>query len=107
MKNLGQMMKQIQGMQTQMNEMQAGLERLEMSGQSGGGMVSVTLNGKGEMRAVKIDPKLLDPVEVEVLEDLILAAAKDAKSKVDQHVAGEMARLTGGLPLPPGMKLPF
>jgi nucleoid-associated protein EbfC len=107
MKNLGQMMKQIQGMQTQMAEVQAGLERLELSGQSGGGMVSVTLNGKGEMRAVKIDPKLLDPAEVEVLEDLILAAAKDAKSKVDQHVASEMAKVTGGLALPPGMKLPF
>ena len=107
MKNLGQMMKQIQGMQSQMAEMQANLERLEMSGQSGGGMVSVTLNGKGEMRAVKIDPKLLDPAEVEVLEDLILAAAKDAKAKVDQHMASEMARVTGGLPLPPGMKLPF
>ena len=65
MKNLGQMMKQIQGMQSQMADMQASLERLEMSGQSGGGMVSVTLNGKGEMRGVKIDPKLLDPAEVE------------------------------------------
>jgi hypothetical protein len=107
MKNLGQMMKQIQGMQSQMAEMQANLERMEMSGQSGGGMVSVTLNGKGEMRALKIDPKLLDPSEVEVLEDLILAAAKDAKAKVDQHMASEMARVTGGLPLPPGMKLPF
>ena len=107
MKNLGQMMKQIQGMQSQMAEMQANLERVEMSGQSGGGMVSVTLNGKGEMRALKIDPKLLDPAEVEVLEDLILAAAKDAKAKVDQHMATEMARVTGGLPLPPGMKLPF
>ena len=90
-----------------MTEMQAALERLEMTGQSGGGMVSVTLSGKGEMRGVKIDPKLLDPAEVEVLEDLIMAAAKDAKAKVDQHVAGEMAKLTGGLPLPPGMKLPF
>lgn len=107
MKNLGQMMKQIQGMQSQMAEMQANLERMEMSGQSGGGMVSVTFNGKGEMRALKIDPKLLDPSEVEVLEDLILAAAKDAKAKVDQHMASEMARVTGGLPLPPGMKLPF
>jgi len=107
MKNLGQMMKQIQGMQSQMQEMQAALERMEMTGQAGGGMVNVTLNGKGEMRRVKIDPKLLDPAEVEVLEDLILAAAKDAKAKVDEHVASEMSKLTGGLPLPPGMKLPF
>jgi DNA-binding YbaB/EbfC family protein len=107
MKNLGQFMKQAQAMQTRMAEMQAELERIEMTGQSGGGMVKVTLNGKGEMRAVKIDPKLVDPAEVDVLEDLILAAAKDAKSKVEEHVAGEMSKLTGGLPLPPGMKLPF
>ena len=107
MKNLGQMMKQIQGMQSQMQEMQSALERMEMTGQAGGGMVNVTLSGKGEMRRVKIDPKLLDPAEIEVLEDLILAAAKDAKAKVDEHVASEMSKLTGGLPLPPGMKLPF
>jgi nucleoid-associated protein EbfC len=107
MKNLGQFMKQAQAMQTRMAEMQAELERIEMAGQAGGGMVKVTLNGKGEMRAIKIDPKLVDPAEVEVLEDLILAAAKDAKSKVEEHVAGEMSKLTGGLPLPPGMKLPF
>jgi DNA-binding YbaB/EbfC family protein len=107
MKNLGQFMKQAQAMQTRMAEMQAELERIEMAGQAGGGMVKVTLNGKGEMRAIKIDPKLVDPAEVEILEDLILAAAKDAKSKVEEHVAGEMSKLTGGLPLPPGMKLPF
>jgi nucleoid-associated protein EbfC len=107
MKNLGQFMKQAQAMQTRMAEMQAELERIELTGQSGGGMVKVTLNGKGEMRAVKIDPKLVDPAEVDVLEDLILAATKDAKGKVEEHVAGEMSKLTGGLPLPPGMKLPF
>jgi DNA-binding YbaB/EbfC family protein len=107
MKNIGQLMKQAQAMQSRMAEMQAELERIEMAGQAGGGMVRITLNGKGEMRAVKIDPKLLDPAEVEVLEDLILAAAKDAKTKVEEHVAAEMAKLTGGLQLPPGMKLPF
>jgi hypothetical protein len=107
MKNLGNLMKQAQQMQSRMAEMQAELERVEMTGQAGGGMVKVTLNGKGEMRAIKIDPKLIDPAEVEVLEDLVIAAAKDAKSKVEEHVAGEMGKLTGGLPLPPGMKLPF
>jgi DNA-binding YbaB/EbfC family protein len=107
MKNLGQFMKQAQAMQTRMAEMQAELERIEMTGQAGGGMVKVTLNGKGEMRAIKIDPKLAEPSEVEMLEDLIIAATKDAKSKVEEHVAGEMSKLTGGLPLPPGMKLPF
>lgn len=107
MKNLGQMMKQAQAMQARMAEMQAELERIEMTGQAGGGMVKVTLNGKGDMRSIKIDPKLLDPTEVEVLEDLIRAAAKDAKDKVESHMAAEMGKLTGGLPLPPGMKLPF
>jgi DNA-binding YbaB/EbfC family protein len=107
MKNLGQLMKQAQAMQSRMAEMQAELERVEMTGQAGGGMVKVTLNGKGEMRGLKIDPKLADPAEIEVLEDLIVAAAKDAKSKVDEHTATEMGKLTGGLPLPPGMKLPF
>jgi DNA-binding YbaB/EbfC family protein len=107
MKNLGQLMKQAQAMQSRMAEMQAELERVEMTGQAGAGMVKVTLNGKGEMRGLKIDPKLLDPAEVEVLEDLVIAAAKDAKAKVEAHVAGEMSKLTGGLPLPPGMKLPF
>jgi DNA-binding YbaB/EbfC family protein len=107
MKNLGQLMKQAQAMQSRMAEMQAELERVEMTGQSGGGMVQVTLNGKGEMRALKIDPQLAVPAEVEVLEDLIIAAAKDAKTKVEAHVAEEMAKVTGGMSLPPGMKLPF
>jgi DNA-binding YbaB/EbfC family protein len=107
MKNLGQMMKQAQQMQARMAEMQAKLDQVEMTGASGGGMVQVTLNGKGEMRRVKIDPALVDPKDVEVLEDLILAAANDAKAKVEAHVGGEMAKLTGGLQLPPGIKLPF
>jgi DNA-binding YbaB/EbfC family protein len=107
MKNLGQMMKQAQAMQTRMAELQAELERMEMTGQAGGGMVRVTLNGKGDMRAIKIDPKLVNPAEVEVLEDLIRAATKDAKDKVEAHMASEMGKLTGGLGLPPGMKLPF
>ncbi len=107
MKNLGQMMKQAQEMQAKMAELQARLEAVEIAGASGGGMVSVTVNGKGDLRAVKIDPKLVDPAEVEVLEDLIVAACKDAKTKVEARVAEEMAKLTGGLQLPPGLKLPF
>ena len=107
MKNIGQLMKQAQAMQEKMAEMQAQLEAVEMIGVAGGGSVQLTLNGKGDLKKVAIDKTLVDPEEVEVLEDLILAAAKDAKSKVDQHVASEMSRLTGGLPLPPGMKLPF
>ena len=107
MKNLGQMMKQAQEMQARMGELQAKLEAVEMSGASGGGLVQVTLNGKGEMRQIKIDKSLADPNETEVLEDLILAAFNDAKSRVESHVAEEMSKLTGGLKLPPGMKLPF
>jgi DNA-binding YbaB/EbfC family protein len=107
MKNLGQMMKQAQEMQARMAEMQARLDQVEMTGASGGGLVQVTLTGKGEMRKIKIDKSLVDPNEIEVLEDLILAAFTDAKQRVESHVAGEMSKLAGGLKLPPGMKLPF
>jgi len=107
MKNLGQMMKQAQQMQERMAELQSKLEGVELSGASGGGMVQVTLNGKGEMRRIKIDRSLIDPNEAEVLEDLILAAFNDAKAHVEAHMAEEMKKLTGGLSLPPGMKLPF
>jgi len=107
MKNLGQMMKQAQQMQAKMAELQEKLAGAETSGTAGGGMVQVTMNGKGELRAVKIDPGLLTPDDVEVLEDLIVAAANDAKAKVEAQVAEEMQKLTGGIALPPGMKLPF
>ena len=107
MKNLGQMMKQAQEMQAKMAELQEKLAETEMSGAAGGGMVQVTVNGKGAMRAVKIDPSLVDPQDIEVLEDLIVAAFNDAKAKVEAHVAEEMQKMTGGLGLPPGMKLPF
>jgi hypothetical protein len=107
MKNLGQMMKQAQQMQARMAEMQAQLDQLEMTGAAGGGMVQVTLSGKGEMRRVRIDKSLLDPNEVEVLEDLIVAAFNDGRAKVEAHVQEEMAKLTGGLNLPGGFKLPF
>jgi DNA-binding YbaB/EbfC family protein len=107
MKNLSQMLKQAQEMQSKMAEMQSALEQIEVAGQSGGGLVSVTVSGKGEVRKVKIDPKLATPEDVEVLEDLIVAAAKDAKAKADAQMADQMAKLTGGLQLPPGFKLPF
>ncbi|NIA71295.1 YbaB/EbfC family nucleoid-associated protein [Pelagibius litoralis] len=107
MKNLGQMMKQAQAMQTKMAEMQDKLADLEVSGQAGGGMVKATLNGKSELRGLKIDPALVDPNDVEVLEDLVIAAVNDAKVKVEATVAEEMQKVTGGLSLPPGMKLPF
>jgi DNA-binding YbaB/EbfC family protein len=94
-------------MQARLAELQSQLEQVEMTGAAGGGMVSVTVNGKGEARQVKIDPSLADPEEIEVLEDLIVAAFNDAKAKVEAHVSQEMSKLTGGLNLPGGMKLPF
>ena len=107
MKNIGQMMKQAQEMQARMAELQAKLDAVELTGASGGGMVQVTLNGKGEMKKLKLDKSLVDPNDTEVLEDLILAAFNDAKARVEAHVGEEMSKLTGGLKLPPGMKLPF
>ena len=107
MKNLGQMMKQAQAMQAKMQELQAALERTEVTGVAGGGMVSITVTGKGEMRRIKIDPKLIDPNETSMLEDLIVAAVNDARGKAEQQMQAEMAKLTGGLQLPPGFKLPF
>lgn len=107
MKNLGQMMKQAQEMQAKMAEMQSRLAEIEVPGQAGAGMVSVVLNGKGELRSLKIDPKLADPAEIEVLEDLVVAAFNDAKGKVEAAVQEETQKLMGGLKLPPGMRLPF
>jgi hypothetical protein len=107
MKNLGQMLRQAQELQAKMAEMQAKLEQEQITGQSGGGLVRVTLNGKGEMRGLEVDPSLLSPSEREVLEDLVMAAHNDAKAKLEAFTAEEMGKLTGGLELPPGMKLPF
>jgi DNA-binding YbaB/EbfC family protein len=107
MKNLGNLMKQAQQMQAKMGEMQAKMAEMEVTGSAGAGMLQVTLNGKYELKKVKIDPSLVDPSDVEVLEDLILAAFNDAKNKAEAAMADEMARMTGGLNLPPGFKLPF
>jgi hypothetical protein len=107
MKNLGQMMKQAQELQSRMADMQSKLDQIEISGAAGGGMVTVTLNGKREVRGLKIDKSIVDPNDVEVLEDLIIAAFNDAGSKVEAKLAEEMAKVTGGMKLPPGMKLPF
>jgi hypothetical protein len=107
MKNLGNMLKEAQKLQSKMAEMQAKLAETEISGAAGAGMVIVTLNGKGEMRAIKIDPSLAEPGEIEVLEDLIVAAFNDAKSRLEAQLQEEMGKLTGGMSLPPGFKLPF
>jgi DNA-binding YbaB/EbfC family protein len=100
MKNLGQLMKQAQQMQAKMAEMQAQLETVEMTGAAGGGMVQVTVNGKGDVKRVKIDPAVVDPAETEVLEDLLVAAFNDAKGTVNSYAETEMQKLTGGLKLP-------
>jgi DNA-binding YbaB/EbfC family protein len=105
MKDVMGMMKQVQQLQARMQKMQEELAALEVTGQSGGGMVRVTLNGKGEPRSVKIDPSLLKPDDAEILEDLLVTAFQDAKTKVESTVQGKMQEITGGLPLPPGLKL--
>lgn len=107
MKNLGDMMKQVQAMQSRMADMQAKLEQATVTGQSGGGLVKVTLNGKGAMTGLEIDASLLKPEEKEIIEDLVVAAHTDAKSKSEAMMAEEMKSVTGGMALPPGLKLPF
>ncbi|MEM6414357.1 MAG: YbaB/EbfC family nucleoid-associated protein [Pseudomonadota bacterium] len=107
MKNIGDLMKQAGAMQAKMEEVQEKIASLEAEGVAGGGMVKIILNGKGYCKAVAIDRSLLSADEGEVLEDLIAAALNDAKSKVETSSQQEMAKLTEGLPLPPGMKLPF
>ena len=105
MKNLGNMLKQAQQMQGKMAEMQARLESTEVEGQSGAGMVKVKLTGKGDLKRVTIDPSLMD--DREVLEDLIIAAHADARTKVEAMMGEEMQKATAGMSLPPGLKLPF
>ncbi len=105
MKNIGQLMKHAQEMQSKMGEMQEKLAETEVDGASGGGMVQVVMSAKGELKKLKIDPSLVTPSDVEMLEDLIVAACADAKGKAEAYMAEEMSKLTGGLPLPPGFKL--
>ena len=107
MKNLTQLMKQAQQMQTKMQEMQQKLESMMVDGCAGGGLVKVTMTCKGELSSLKIDESLVNKEEVEILEDLIVAAINDAKAKAQKLMDEEMAKLTGGLNLPGGMKLPF
>ena len=107
MKNIGQMLKQAQQMQSKMAEMQEQLADTLVDGVSGAGLVKVILNCKGEMKLIKLDPSLLNPAENEILEDLIIAAYADAKSKSEAKSAEAMKELTGGIELPPGMNLPF
>ena len=103
--DLKKMMKQAQEMQGRMQQMQEDLAALEVEGQSGGGLVKVKLDGKLEARGLKIDPSLIKPEEAEILEDLIVAAFQDAKRKAEVAAQAKMQEITGGLALPPGLKL--
>lgn len=107
MKNIMGMMKQAQQMQEKMVEMQARLDATELEGVSGAGLVRLSMTGKGVVKTIKIDPKIVDPADVEMLQDLVMAAFADAKSKLDALTESEMKNATGGMSLPPGLKLPF
>lgn len=104
-KDFANMMKQAQDLQSKMSDMQNALADTHVEGQAGAGLVTVSLNGKGQMLSIKVDPSLMKPDEAEILEDLIVAAHTDAKSKAEVALQEQMQELTGGLPLPPGMKL--
>ena len=103
---LSDLFKQAKAMQEKAADMQAQLGRIEVEGTAGGGLVRVTMSGKSEVKRVSIDPSLLKPEEREIVEDLIVAAAADAKAKVERKTAEEMQKLAGSLGLPPGMGLP-
>lgn len=107
MKNLGQMMKQAQEMQAKMEAMQNKLGEIEATGQAGAGMISMVVNGKGELKKVRIDKSIVNPDDSDMLEDLIVAAFNDAKTKVERQVQEETSKMMGGLKLPAGLKLPF
>ena len=106
MKNLGNLMKQAQAMQEKMAEMQSRLGQMEVEGQAGAGMVRAVVNGKGEVRRIRIEPSVVDPQDVGMLEDLVVAACNDARAKADAMSAEETQKLMGGLGLPPGLGLP-
>ena len=105
MRDVMGMMQKVKELQEKMQQLQAELDTLEVTGSAGGGLVSVTLSAKGAMKKVAIDPSLMKPDEKEILEDLISAAHADARTKAERLVEEKARDLTGGLPLPPGMKL--
>lgn len=105
--DMAKMMKAAQEMQGKMAEMQASLDTITVDGQAGGGLVKVTATAKGELKALSIDPSIFREEDREMVEDLILAALKDAQAKAGERMADEMRRVSDGLGLPPGMKLPF
>ena len=107
MRDIMGMMGKVKEMQAKMEKMQEEISALEVEGKSGGGLVTVTMSGKGSLLGVKIDPSLLKEDEVEILEDLLVAAHNDAKQRAEAVTAEKTREITAGLPIPPGMKLPF
>ncbi len=107
MGDLTGLMKQAKQLQERMGQLQEEVSAMEIEGSAGGGLVTVVMTGKSEMKRLKIDPSLMKPEEAEIVEDLIVAAVNDARAKAEAALADKMRELTGGLPLPPGMKLPF
>ncbi len=107
MKDLMGMMSKAREMQSKLQEMQEQMATIEAEGKSGGDLVTVTLNGKGEMRGLSIDASLFKEDDVEVLEDLVITAHNDAKQRIEAIMQEKTSELTAGLPIPPGMKLPF
>jgi len=105
MRDIMGLMKQVQSAQAKLQEMQKELEALEVEGQAGGGLVKLRLSAKGDMKAISIDASLLKPEEAEILEDLVVAAHAEARRKAEALLAEKMKNATGGLPLPPGLKL--
>jgi nucleoid-associated protein EbfC len=107
MPNLDEIMKMAQSVQAEMEKAQENLAKIEVEGAAGGGLVKVRATAKGQIKAVEIDESLLQPSEKAMLEDLIAAAINDARAKADAAAAPELQKMTSGMPLPPGFKLPF
>ena len=105
--NFNNMMKQAQDLQKKMAEAQKKVESLEAEGTSGGGLIKIIIDGKNKVKSVKIDESLISKDDIEILEDLILAAFNDGKEKIQKKITDEMSSITGGLQLPPGFKMPF
>ena len=105
--DMGALFKQAQEMQSKMENMQSELENMTVEGQAGAGLVKVTMTLKGTVKELNIDPSLIKPEDKEILEDLVMSALNDAKSKADEQSAAEMEKITGGIGLPAGFKLPF
>ncbi len=107
MTNISQIMKQAKVMQEKMAEVQKKIEEAEVEGSSGGGAVKVIVNGKHNVKKISIDPSIVDKNEIEVLEDLLVAALNDATNKISENMSSQLSTISGGMDLPPGMKLPF